>query len=59
VIDYVNWAVYRAYTRGEMRFYKVIEDKVSLLVDLYDAAKHPDNWYNRRNPFDVEKITPL
>ena len=59
IVDYVNWAVYRAFTRGEMRYYKTIEDKVGLLVDLYDSAKYPGNWYNRRNPFDVKKITPL
>lgn len=59
VVDYVNWAVYRAFTRGEMRYYKVIEEKVSLLVDLYDVAKYPNNWYSRRNPFDISKITPL
>jgi len=59
VIDYMNWAVYRAFTGGEMRYYRVVEDKVGLLVDLYDAANYPHNWYNRRNPFDAKKITPL
>jgi hypothetical protein len=59
VVDYVCWAVYRAFTRGEMRYYKTIEEKVSLVVDLYDTDKYPENWYNRRNPFDVTKITPL
>jgi len=59
IVDYVCWAVYRAFTRGEIRYYKTIEDKVSLLVDLYDTDNYPDNWYNRRNPFDATKITPL
>ena len=59
VIDYMNWAVYRAFTRGEMRYYKTVEDKVSLVVDLYDADKYPKSWYNRKNPFDAKKITPL
>jgi len=59
IVDYANWAVYRAFTRGEMRYYRAIEDKVSLLVDLYDTAKYPKNWYNRGNPFDITKITPL
>ncbi len=59
VVDYVNWAVYRAFTTGEMRYYRVIEDKISLLVDLYDTTKYPYNWYSRRNPFDINKITPL
>lgn len=59
VTDYMNWAVYRAFTRGEMRYFSTVAEKVSLLVDLYDNAKYPHNWYNRRNPFDVKKITPL
>ncbi len=59
VIDYMNWAIYRAFTRGEMRYYRAVEEKVSLLVDLYDNKRYPDNWYTRRNPFDINKITPL
>lgn len=60
IIDYMNWAVYRAFTRGEMRYFNSVEEKVSLVVDLYDRAKYPKNWYSRRsNPFDAKKITPL
>jgi len=59
VIDYMNWAVYRAFTTGEMRYYRTVADKVSLLVDLYDTDNYPGNWYTRKNPFDIEKITPL
>jgi len=28
-------------------------------IDWYDTANYPYNWYNRRNPFDVKKISPL
>jgi len=60
VIDYMNWAVYRAFVRGEMRYFDFIADKVSLLVDLYDLDNYPNNWYSRdKNPFDVKKISPL
>jgi hypothetical protein len=59
IVDYVCWAVYRAFTRREMRYYRAIEEKVSLLVDLYDTEKCPNNWYNRRNPFHIAKTTPL
>lgn len=59
VIDYMNWAVYRAFTRQEMRYYRVVEQKVDLLVDLYDNQRYPGNWYTRKNPFDANKITPL
>lgn len=59
VIDYMNWAVYRAFTHGEMRYYRQVEQHVSLLVDLYDTENYPQNWYTRKNPFDIKKITPL
>jgi len=59
VIDYMNWAVYRAFVKGEMRYYSFVEEKVSLLVDLYDSRKYPKNWYNRDNPFDIKKASPL
>ena len=59
VIDYMNWAVYRGFTRGEMRFFKVVEEKVDFLLDLYDSGNYPNNWYTKKNPFDIKKITPL
>ncbi len=59
IVDYVSWAVYRAFTRGEMRYYREVEEKVSLLVDLYDVANYPRNWYSRKNPFHTKRITPL
>jgi len=59
IVDYMNWAVYRAFTTGEMRYYRVVEEKVSLLVDLYDVGNCPNNWYSKKNPFDTKRITPL
>jgi len=59
VIDYINWAVYRAYTKKEMRFFETIKGKVGLLVDLFDTDKYPKNFYDSRNPFDIQKISPL
>ena len=59
IVDYMNWAVYRAFTRGEVRYFRTVEDKVSLLVDMYDQSNYPKNWYNRKNRFDINKITPL
>jgi len=59
VVDYMNWAVYRAFVKREMRYYRFVEDKVSLVVDRYDSTKYPKNWYSRDNPFDIEKASPL
>ena len=58
-IDYAVWALYRAYTKREMRFFNVLRERVSLVVDLYDTNKYPNNYYDKRNPFDIKKISPL
>jgi hypothetical protein len=55
----VNWAVYRAYMRGEMRFFNVIREKVRMICDVYDTDQYPGNFYSSRNPFDIKKISPL
>lgn len=59
VIDYVNWAIQRAFIKKEMRFYKFIEDKIRYLVDIYDTDNYPKNFYHSKNKFDVTKISPL
>lgn len=59
VIDYVNWAVQRAFIMNEMRYFSFIEEKIKYLVDLYDFDKYPKNFYNSRNKFLLSKISPL
>jgi hypothetical protein len=59
IIDYMNWAVYRAFNKAEERYFNYVKEKVSLLVDIYDYKNYPNNFYNRRNKFSVKKISPL
>ncbi|EKD80056.1 MAG: hypothetical protein ACD_40C00213G0040 [uncultured bacterium] len=59
IIDYVNWAIQRTFLRKEARFLSVIESKIKYLVDIYDTAKYPNNYYNKGNKFDINKISPL
>lgn len=59
IVDYMNWAVFRAFTRKEMRYFETVRNKVGLLIDLYDTVKYPQNWYSKKNPFHANKITPL
>ena len=59
IADYLNWAVQRAFIKKEDRYYKFIEDKVSYLVDIYDFDNYPNNFYNRKKKFDINKISPL
>jgi hypothetical protein len=62
VVDYTNWAVQRAFERGEMRFFNYLRDKFELVVDIFDKEKYKGggNFYDRsRNPFDIKKASPL
>lgn len=59
VADYMNWVVQRAFLKGEDRYLKFVEDKISFLVDIYDFAKYPKNFYSKSNKFDLKKISPL
>lgn len=59
IADYMNWAAQRAFVKGEERYYKFVEDKISYLVDIYDFNKYPKNFYNNKNRFEVNKISPL
>jgi len=59
IVDYMNWAVYRAYTRREDRFYNAVATKVSSIIEIYDLQGNGQNFFNKRNPFDLNKITPL
>jgi len=56
LIDYLNWMVYRAYTKREMRYFNFLKEKISLIIDIYDFDKYPKNFYNRNNPFDIIKL---
>lgn len=59
LIDYMNWAVYRVFTRVETRYFNYVREKVSLVWDIYDSKSYPGNYYSKRNPLKVEKISPL
>lgn len=59
IIDYCNWSIQRAFTQNDMRYYNYLKEKFGLIVDLYDYKKNWKNFYTRKNPFDVNKISPL
>ncbi len=59
VIDYLLWSLNRTYEKKDMRYYNFIKDKVILIQDIFDTAKYPNNYYNSKNPFDINKISPL
>lgn len=60
VIDYMNWAVQRAFVHGELKYYRMVENKVSLLLDRY----HPSDpngriFYSRKNPLREDLLEPV
>jgi uncharacterized protein DUF3800 len=59
IIDYIIWTIYRVYTKNEMRYYNFIQEKIKIVVDIFDGKKYPNNFYNRKNPLDVKKISPI
>jgi hypothetical protein len=61
-VDYTNWAVFRAFERGEMRYFDYLREHFELIVDIFDKDKYSGggNWYTRdKNPFDIKKASPL
>jgi hypothetical protein len=60
--DYTNWAVQRAFERGEMRYFEFLREKYELICDVFDTANYKggNNFYDRqKNPFHIDKATPL
>jgi hypothetical protein len=61
IADYFCWSVQRVFEKGETRFYDYIQDKISLVVDLYDRENYSGgkNYYTSKNPLTVKnKIGP-
>ena len=49
----------RAILHNDMRYYNFFKEKFGLIVDIYDYKTGWKNFYNKRNPFDIKKISPL
>lgn len=59
IVDYCNWAIQRAFTQKDMRYYNFLKNKFGLIVDLYDYKPGWKNFYTKSNPFNIDKISPL
>lgn len=59
IVDYMNWAVQRAFVKGDDRFIRFLEDKISLICDVYDSRNYPKIYYTKNNKLDINKISPL
>lgn len=58
IVDYMLWALQRYILSGEARYFKALENKFSLIIDLYDLSNFKKNYYSmKRNPFTTEKAS--
>lgn len=59
IVDYLNWALQRYIIKGEGRFFKALQSKYSLVLDLYDKANYKEraNYYWREHPFGLDKAS--
>lgn len=58
-VDYVLWTIQRAYEKGEFRYYNYLNDKISLVMDIFDYKNYPHNYYNHKNLLEAKKIDPV
>lgn len=59
IADYMNCAVQRAFQKGDDRYIQFLQQKIAFLCDMYDFDRYPKNFYSKKNPFDINKISPL
>ena len=52
VTDYIGWAIQRAYTTGDMKYYNVIADKLGLIMDL--KARKRARCFNKKHSLIIE-----
>ena len=61
VPDYLGWTVQRVFERGDVRYYEFMRERISLVVDLYDADNYEGsrNYYTPKRPLTSNnKIGP-
>lgn len=61
IADYFCWAVQKVFEKGEVRFYNFLQEKISVVIDLYDSEKYRDwkNYYGPKNLLTPENKISL
>ena len=56
VPDYLARTIQRVFERGETRYYDFVRERISLVVDLYDAEKYEGsrNYYTPNRPLTAK-----
>jgi len=59
ITDYLLWILQRYILSGNERFYKVVEEKYNLIIDLYDFENFrltgKSNYYHSKNRFQLSR----
>lgn len=61
VADYLCWVVQRVFEKGEMRYFNFVNERIKLVIDLYDASRYEKsrNYYRKGNPLTAKnKLNP-
>ena len=60
-IDYVLWAVYRAFENNDFRYFNFIKEKIRLVHDIFDTATNPyyGAFYTDKKPLEAKKLSPI
>lgn len=56
IVDYLLWALQRYLIQGERRFFKALQAKYNLIIDLYNSVGENSKWYSVDNLFEIEII---
>ncbi|MBK9248358.1 MAG: DUF3800 domain-containing protein [Ignavibacteria bacterium] len=62
IADYICWAVQKVFEKGDIAAYNYIQEKISLVIDVYDSKNYENhqNFYRRGRKLTAEnKISPL
>lgn len=59
IIDYFLWAIQRYILKGEERYFRALQHRFSLIIDLYDIDHYSSNYYHKKNPFDLSSASPF
>ena len=58
-IDYILWTVFRAYEKGEFRYFDFMKDKIKLVHDVFDpSGSFYGTFYTEENILEEKKISP-
>lgn len=56
-VDYCLWAIHRVYNFQDFRYYRFLQDKISLVHDLSYGKEYYGTYFNKSNPLSKERFS--